>query len=1133
MTPVNKYAGSERPFIGLRPFSYEDRDYFFGRDEQLDALEPLVTINQFVAIVGSSGSGKSSLIRAGLLPRLEKLSSEGTRAWLWTEARPRQAPISELARALAGLDPKGRELSDAWRDRIEIMLRRSSFGICDSLSLLASACSKRLLILIDQFEELFRFADLRAGDNLSEEDAAHRDEATAFVRLLLTAVRSQDIDIHIVVTMRSDFIGDCARFHGLPEAVTASQFLVPGLTRDQRAEAITLPVQHVGGQIDPGLVQRALNDTNEDPDQLPVLQHTLMRCWQLACARRKDVRGPVNVTLEDYLSVGGVARALSKHANEICDELTREPTTNKQSIPIELAIKRIFQALTAVDPCGRVARRPQLFGDLVNYIRSPDANNGSQKESERKGQLIVGRFSDPTCSFLRAPMLDELQGDSIVDIGHEALIRRWDKLKGIGEGTDWVREEQDDAERYCDLVRTAKANSTIPEEELPAIERWWSRRRPNRFWAQRYTRDHMDYFDEVRQVLKRSRSKLEETEQRGIAAERAQREAAEANLRAQAAEAAAKLRAQRNSWITLFLCGAAIAAAVSLYLGIRARYESDRAAAAEAAKQEILYREKAFRSKVFGLASNVTNSPPKAVGAADALSIALAKTEAYPDVFEYQQAVYRALTDLREKRRIVGLPGPAFSVAVAPSEPLVSALIPGKPVTLHFWRRDDGAFIGTTPVEAGSWSMLRWSPDGERLLVGSNPVATVLTPCSIAQLRKYFKTCDGKLEDVILRFGSVQNPAGQGIWSPDGKTILTGGFRQPAKFWNGSSGAFEGIWDHAERKFSSILSDDVYYEAATGIAFSFDSARIAIGAPTGEIAIVNAKNYRLEKTLHPSDKEAVAQTFSLAFSPKDSNTLLSTSQNATGRLWDVSAGTEHLLKHDRGTVYQGKFGPEGDFLVTASEDGAIRMWLLAPVRGPIILRGHRSTTYSVDVASDGTIISGSSDKTVRLWDRRSPLSPSRSSQTFSPTSTYEVNIEGSSVIVKRSGVVEFRAEWSENYGEPLAASVTADGEFIVIAPKGGGPLLYRRAYTKQPLAQLRGSYEWKGISFMEGETEIAAVSSGGKVHVWPFYSDFNTLKRMAEGSLPLEGTERIKVSDEVMCQLTSREGDCPVEGSFE
>jgi hypothetical protein len=266
-----KFANREWPFIGLRPFEYADHEYFFGRDRELDTLQPRVTQNRFVAIVGGSGSGKSSLIRAGLQPRLAK-------TWSWIEMRPGDAPIRNLASALANLMGKSGDLSAGWADRFELVLTRSSFGVSEALAWIPTIRDtkvKRVLLLIDQFEELFRFANLRSPANPDAENTERRDEATAFVRLLLTAAKSSQVPIHVVVTMRSDFIGDCASFHGLPEAVSRCQFLVPGMTRDQREDVIRKPVQPqlADGEIDSELIQRALNDTNEEIDQLPILQH--------------------------------------------------------------------------------------------------------------------------------------------------------------------------------------------------------------------------------------------------------------------------------------------------------------------------------------------------------------------------------------------------------------------------------------------------------------------------------------------------------------------------------------------------------------------------------------------------------------------------------------------------------------------------------------------------------------------------------------------------------------------------------------------------------------------------------------------------------------------------------------------
>jgi hypothetical protein len=170
-----------------------------------------------------------------------------------------------------------------------------------------------VLLFVDQFEELFRFIDLRSESSLDFFSATERrDEATKFVRLILTATGSSAPPIqpiHIIVSMRSDVVGRCAGFNGLSEMISRSQFLVPGMTRDQREDVIRKPIQLAGGEIDPRLVQRALNDTNEDPDQLPILQHTLLRCWERAY-RRDMLTGANNrphVTIDDYTTLGGIA----------------------------------------------------------------------------------------------------------------------------------------------------------------------------------------------------------------------------------------------------------------------------------------------------------------------------------------------------------------------------------------------------------------------------------------------------------------------------------------------------------------------------------------------------------------------------------------------------------------------------------------------------------------------------------------------------------------------------------------------------------------------------------------------------------------------------------------------------------
>ena len=167
--------------------------------------------------------------------------------------------------------------------------------------------------MVDQFEELFRFGEA-AG-------AKSSDEAAAFVKLLIEAARQTAPRIYVVLTMRSDFIGDCARFRDLPEMVTQGLYLVPRMTRAQRREVIEGPVRVAGGAVTPRLVTRVLNDIGDDPDQLPILQHAMMRAWS-HWLQRQDRDRPLDI--KDYDAIGGAADALSQQADELYDSLDAE-----------------------------------------------------------------------------------------------------------------------------------------------------------------------------------------------------------------------------------------------------------------------------------------------------------------------------------------------------------------------------------------------------------------------------------------------------------------------------------------------------------------------------------------------------------------------------------------------------------------------------------------------------------------------------------------------------------------------------------------------------------------------------------------------------------------------------------------
>ncbi len=428
------------PFPGLRPFESSETHLFFGRDGQSEELLRRLKRTRFLAVVGTSGSGKSSLVRAGLLPALQGglMASAGS-DWRIAILRPGSDPIGNLARALTSPavlgsgDVKGADMQAVMA---ETTLRRSSLGLVEFVSRARTKFDEKgqplfpeyenLLVVVDQFEELFRFKQLIEAEN-SQEDAA------AFVKLLLEAVGPKVEKIYVVLTMRSDFLGDCAQFWELPEAINNGQYLIPRMTRDERREAISGPVAVGQGAISEPLVNQLLNDVGDNPDQLPILQHALMRTWDHWLTHRNGK--PIDIP--DYKAIGGMAEALSRHADEAYAELN----TNQQAIA-----EKLFKGLTEKGTDNREIRRPMEVGEICELT---GANETAVIE-------VIEKFRREGRSFLMPPPTDALTGahvhlnrESLIDISHESLIRNWERLK------TWVDEESRSARIYRRLAETA------------------------------------------------------------------------------------------------------------------------------------------------------------------------------------------------------------------------------------------------------------------------------------------------------------------------------------------------------------------------------------------------------------------------------------------------------------------------------------------------------------------------------------------------------------------------------------------------------------------------------------------------------------------------------------------------------
>ncbi len=319
------------PYPGLRPFRPDETYIYFGREKHTDDLLECLDRSRFLAVIGPSGCGKSSLVNTGLIASLQlgMLASTGAR-WQVARMQPRGQPMRNLADALVAsgvVTPLGqtaeRDGSDpTFRLWVENTLARGPLGLKEVLQRHPLPANTNLLLVVDQFEEIFRYRRLSS-----------QDEADAFIALLLRSVGLADYPVFVIITMRSDFLGECTVFPGLPEAINAGQFLTPRLSREEISAAIEGPAQVFGGEVQPELVARLLNAMRSGEDQLPVLQHALMRMWILTLEREHNCHildlaegdsPPVVLTSEAYRQAGGLHQALSQHADEAFGELDVE-----------------------------------------------------------------------------------------------------------------------------------------------------------------------------------------------------------------------------------------------------------------------------------------------------------------------------------------------------------------------------------------------------------------------------------------------------------------------------------------------------------------------------------------------------------------------------------------------------------------------------------------------------------------------------------------------------------------------------------------------------------------------------------------------------------------------------------------
>jgi WD40 repeat protein/transcriptional regulator with XRE-family HTH domain len=892
------------PFKGLLYFDEADTDLFFGR-ETLAAhltkrMEAGVQVgNRFLAVVGASGSGKSSVVRAGLVPALRWRSPSAN--WpiyvLTPSAHPLEALAAGLTREVESVAATATLTDDLARDprSLHLAVRRVTQRLRAS----------HAMIVVDQLEELFTLCHSHLEQN-------------AFVDNLLTAAFEPDGPSIVVVALRADFYAHCADFGNLRQALAQHQEYIGPMSSEELRRAIEEPARRGQWEFEPGLVDLLLHDIGDEPGALPLLSHALLETWERRRGRTLTVSG--------YLAVGGVRGAIAE---------TAEAVFKDQFDPHQQAIAReIFLRLTELGEGTQDTRRRAALAELV-----------PRPEEAPAVASVLKTLADARLITTNA---------ETVEVAHEALIREWPTLR------EWLAEDREGLRLHRHLTEAAQEWNSLNRDpgalyrgsRLAQAQEWVAGHpaelntleheflESSRQWAEREAAEREAH----RQSELDSAQRLAETERREL---QSARQLAETQQRA-----AAQLRRR-----ALFLAGAFLLAlamaAIAFYFGDQAR------ARATDEQQALLKAEQASRlSSSRELAAAAINNLD--VDPQRSILLALQAVKVTYDLdqtwtTEAENALHRSVLASHALLTLQAHKAQVWSVAFSPDgKRLATASQDG---TVGIWDAATGEKVLTlqvfssTVLPLGGANSVAFSPDGKLLATGSDDAKVRLWDPATGQL---IRTLSGHTDLVAsvgfspdgTRLGSASADKTAKVWdvatgrelltlrghtdivasitfSPDNKRISTGSYDGTVKIWDGATG-----------KESLTIQDD-----GPGI-FSPDGTRVATF--TYEWDAVTGKQL-VTFIGHTNVINNVAYS-------RDGRRLATVSRDRTARVWDAATGKELLkLWGHAATISAVAFSPDGARLATGDEKGVINVWDLGPDREVLAVPPARPGTLDVRI----------------------------------------------------------------------------------------------------------------------------------------------------------------------------------------